>query len=202
MSSPRFAPAWLFCLVLASGCGEPPHREINQAQGAIDTARAAGAAAYAPEEFKAAESALERSRDAVEERDYRLALNYAIDARERAQEAARTAADQKSRVRSRVDETLRKAEASFELAKSQLAEAQEARVPARQLSPALESIAATGAQLIEVRALIQRDELLQAQAQLDDLLRSLETARSEIDAATAARPAPRPPRRGTTRPRR
>jgi hypothetical protein len=199
MSFPRAALPWLFVLVLLPGCAEPPSKEMNQAQGAIDTARAAGAAQYAPEEFEAAVSALERSGTAVDERDYRLALNYAIDARERAQEAARLAADQKSLVRSRVDETLRRAEAMLAAARSHPEEAQEARVPARTLAPSEKALAAADARLDEVRAAIQRDELLDAQASLDELLGSLQTASSEIDAALAARPAPRPGSRPATR---
>ena len=57
---------------------------MQQAQGAIDAARAAGADQYAREEFTAAEDALKRSHEAVAQRDYRQALNTALDARERA----------------------------------------------------------------------------------------------------------------------
>ena len=76
-----------------AACGDPPDKEMQQAQGAIDAARAAGADQYARDEFTAAEDALKRSHDAVAQRDYRLALNAALDARERAQTAAKEAAD-------------------------------------------------------------------------------------------------------------
>ena len=78
-------------------CGEPPDKEMHQAQGAIDAARAAGADTYAPDEFKAAVDALARAQDAVAQRDYRLALNNALDSRERAQNAARMGADRQGR---------------------------------------------------------------------------------------------------------
>src|SRR6476646_8902770 len=63
-------------LAIASlvACGEPPDKEMHQAQGAIDAARAAGAETYAPAELKAAVDALTRAQDAVAQRDYRLAL--------------------------------------------------------------------------------------------------------------------------------
>jgi hypothetical protein len=201
MSSPRAALVCLYVLLFLPGCAEPPHKEMNQAQGAIDTARAAGADRYAPEEYEAAEAALVRSYAAVDDRDYRLALNYAIDARERAQESARLAADQKSRVRSRVDETLRRADAMLADANSRLEQAQQAKVPARELAPTLKTIAALDAQLVAVRASIQRDQLLEAQASLDELLASRKMATSGMDAATAARAAPRPPRRAAPRKR-
>ena len=70
------------------GCSEPPQKEIDRAQQAIDTARAAGAEQYAPESFAAATTALQQSHEAVDQRDYRLALSRAVDASDRAQEAA------------------------------------------------------------------------------------------------------------------
>ena len=82
---------------------------MQQAQGAIDAARAVGAEEYAHEEFVAAEDALKRAHDAAEERDYRLALNHALDSRERAQTAAREAADRKATLQLSADRTIRAA---------------------------------------------------------------------------------------------
>jgi len=72
--------------------GDPPEKEMREAQSAIDTARAAGADRYARDEYSAAEDSLKKAQDAVAQRDYRLALNYALDSRERAQNSAREAA--------------------------------------------------------------------------------------------------------------
>src|SRR5688572_14820112 len=47
-----FWPAWLLIL-LVIGCAEPPTREMDQAQGAIDAAKAAGAEKYAADEYTA-----------------------------------------------------------------------------------------------------------------------------------------------------
>ena len=77
--------------VTGAACGDPPDKEMQQAQGAIDAARAAGADQYARDEFTAAEDALKRAHEAVDQRDYRQALNNALDARERAQTAAKEA---------------------------------------------------------------------------------------------------------------
>jgi len=57
---------------------------MDQAQGALDAARAAGAERYATAEYQAAATALKNAQDAVAQRDYRLALNHALDSRERA----------------------------------------------------------------------------------------------------------------------
>ena len=85
--------------ILFAGCAEPPHKEMNQAQGAIDAARAAGAEAYAAQELAAASDALKRSEEAVTQNDYRLALSLAIDSRERAQTAAKVAVENRAKAR-------------------------------------------------------------------------------------------------------
>ena len=93
------ALALILAVLLAVGCAEPPSKEMNQAQGAIDAARAAGADKFATDEFNAAVDALERPNEAVAEGDYRLALNHALDSRERAQNAAKLAVDGRANAR-------------------------------------------------------------------------------------------------------
>src|SRR3954447_244760 len=102
----RRLPVIALLLLLAAGCSEPPQKEIDQAQGAIDTARAAGADKYAVDEYTAATTALQKSHDAVDQRDYRQALSYALDARERAQDPARQPADGRARARGAVETAL------------------------------------------------------------------------------------------------
>jgi hypothetical protein len=99
-------PACLAAALLAAACEEPPNKEMDQAQGAIDAARAAGAEQYASAEYKAAVDALAQSRQAAAERDYRLALNNALDSFQRAQNAAREAADTKARLRGEAERTM------------------------------------------------------------------------------------------------
>ena len=72
--------AIISALVLSAACSAPPQKEIDRAQQAIDSARAAGADQYAPEAYAAATSALQQSHEAVDQRDYRLALSRAVDA--------------------------------------------------------------------------------------------------------------------------
>ena len=79
---------------------------MHQAQGAIDAARAAGAERYAAAELAAAVKALAQADAAATQRDYRLALNHALDSRERAQSAAREAAAGRASARSRAERLL------------------------------------------------------------------------------------------------
>src|SRR5262245_65589954 len=97
---------WLPAALVAAACSSPPNKEMDQAQGAIDAARAAGADRYAPTELAAAGTALKQANTAVEEGDYRLALNRAIDSREQAQNAARVAADTRARLRGDIERSM------------------------------------------------------------------------------------------------
>ncbi len=126
--------AVLLAIVLAAaGCGDPPTKEMNQAQGAIDAARAAGAEQYASDEYKAAVDALRRAQDAVGQRDYRQALNDALDSRERAQNAAREASSQKALARSQAERLLAEVTTAVAAATGRLDAAHAAKVPAKSL---------------------------------------------------------------------
>jgi hypothetical protein len=81
-------------------CSEPPAKEHDQALKAIEAARVAGAGTYATADMRTAETALAGYETAVGQRDYRLALSLAIDARESAYTAARRAAEEKARAKS------------------------------------------------------------------------------------------------------
>jgi hypothetical protein len=100
--SRRFAAVLVLAAVL-SACSEPPIKERQQAEGAIEAARAAGAETYASAEFNDAQASLKRYDDAVAQRDYRQALSAALDARDRAYDAAKQASNRKSELRSQAD---------------------------------------------------------------------------------------------------
>ena len=123
-------------VVFLTACSEPPQKEIDRAQGAIDAARAAGAEQYASEPFTAATTAMQQTHEAVEQRDYRLALSRAVDANERALEAARQAADGKARAHAEADAALAYAQTSARQLAEQLKTAEAAKVPPRELEPA------------------------------------------------------------------
>jgi flagellar hook-basal body complex protein FliE len=190
MPSLRALPLILATSVLLPACADPPNKELHQAQGAIDAARAAGAEQYASEEFEAAVTALDRSHQAVEERDFRLALNHAIDARERAQEAAREAAEQRALARSRAEQAIAAVEAASERAAARLEAAQAARVPARELAPMREQLAAAGTSLQEAREALERQEYLAARSTLEGLEGRITETIEALEKVTPAR-APR-----------
>src|SRR5882672_8561143 len=138
----RRLPAIVCAAFLITACGDPPNKEMDQAQGAIDAARAAGADRYATSEYTAATDALKRAQDAVAQRDYRQALNEALDSREHAQNAAREAADTKAQVRGEVERDMAQIAALIAEANTRMAAATRARVPRRILDGPRQELAA------------------------------------------------------------
>jgi hypothetical protein len=179
--------------LLAIACSEPPHKEMHQAQGAIEAARAAGADTFAPDELRDAEQALEESETAVTQRDYRLALRYALDARERAHEAARAAANRKADARGDAERALAAAEGAAGAARRGLTAAQASRVRPRDIAPLQQALSEADDALQKARAAMEEERYLDVPAMLEGIEARLDAAIKEIEARPPARPARRRP---------
>jgi hypothetical protein len=183
----RAVSAIALALFLTVGCGgEPPEKEMQQAQGALDAAQAAGADKYASEEFTAAQQALTAARQAVDQRDYRLALDRAIDSRERAQNAAKMAADGKAAARVDADRALTAADAAIVAASAKLTAAEAAKVPARTVAAARKNVDTATSGVQEARALFDKGDYLSVPEKTKAATASLSAALAPIDAAMAA----------------
>jgi Domain of unknown function (DUF4398) len=180
-------------VVLFAACSEPPKKEIDQAQQAIDNARQAGAEQYAPEEFAAATSALQQAREAVDQRDYRLALSRAVDASDRAQEAARAAAENKATARSQAAAAINATNASVMHLQARLKVAQEVRVPARELAPARATLKNAEGTLQKARSLLAAENYTAAKAAVAGLDGQIRSETKVVEAAITLRTARRPP---------
>ena len=183
--------ALLLSSFLSVGCATPPTREMDQAQGSLDAARAAGADRFATEQYDAAVKALQNAHDAVGQRDYRLALNYALDARDRAQRAAKEAATQQGVLRSAAERRLSEVTASLDKAEQQLTLAETARVPRSALTSARAAIAKAEASLQKAGTNIQEGNYKVSQEQLAESARNLEAAMVEMETAQKRRTRPR-----------
>lgn len=190
---PRLAASCLLaCVVVsAAGCADPPSKELHQAQGAIDAARAAGADSYATDEFTAAVSALARAEAAVAQRDYRLALSQALDSRERAQNAAKLAASQKAAVRSDAERLLAELTSATALASTRLA-AETSRTPSPGVVALQSAVQNARAALDDAGKALATEDYLEARRRLQGVRDTLVAAHQALPAA----PAPRPSRRG------
>ena len=185
----RRAWALLALLVLfTTACGgDPPEREMQQAQDAIDAALAAGAEVYAAEELAAAEAALTRAGAAVVARDYRLALNDALDSRQRAQNAAKLAADGMAAARVEADRSITGAARGVEAMRTRLKSPDVPRLPARTVAAVRTSVADADTGVQEARAALDRGDYKDAQALAAAASAMLSAASRELEAAAKRR---------------
>jgi hypothetical protein len=189
-----FRPVRVCCIAcltaLSIACAEPPHKEMNQAQGAIDAARAAGADEYASTELTAAIDALKRSEEAVAQKDYRLALSFAIDSRERAQAAAKAAVETRAKARGTAERVIAEANSLIGQARRRLDDEATAKLPRRTVADARATLADGEKSMQEARAALDRDEYPRA----IELARAI-TASVQEALASLERPAPPMPAR-------
>jgi len=183
---PASAVLLLSCALVCAACTNPPDKEMNQARGAIEAARAAGADLYAPDEFKAAVAALKRSEDAVDQRDYRQALGYALDSREQAQNAARTAANQKAAVGSQAERELHDLQTALGRARNRLKAAEGPRARRRALQDAGRTLDSVAAAVQKARAAMDRQDYLAAREAMRGVDGQLQAAIGQIDQSTGA----------------
>jgi hypothetical protein len=175
--------ALLLVALFAAACGSPPHKEMDQAQGAIDAARAAGADRYATTEFEAATASLTQANDAVAQRDYRLALNHALESRDHAQNAAREAADTRARIRGEVERSMAEVAGLLAQANGAIAAAEKARIPRRTLTAAREALAEVNSDVQEAGAAMKADDYMAAQPSMAGIKERIEKVIASLDAA-------------------
>jgi hypothetical protein len=178
----------LLCATAISfGCATPPTHEIEQAQQAVAAAVAAGADRYAVPQYESAVNALKSAQDAVAQRDYRLALNHALDSRDRAQAAEKEARGQQTILRSAAERRLGEVTATLDRAKQRLAAAQAARVPRQTLAGPRSAIAEAEASLQKAGTGIQEGNYLSSQQQLEESAKKLESAIAGIEKSMKGR---------------
>jgi Domain of unknown function (DUF4398) len=143
--------------IVACG-GNPPDKEIQQAQTAVDAARAASADRYAKDDYSASTEALKNARAAVDARDYRSALSFALESKDRAESATKDAADRKATARSNADRALRNAALALVDVRAKLKSAQAAQRPLRVLNAARTAAADGENHVQEARAAFLRED--------------------------------------------
>jgi hypothetical protein len=181
----------LIVAILSASCAEPPSKEMNQAQGAIDAARAAGADKFAAAELTAAADALKRSEDAVAAGDYRQALSHALDSRERAQAAAKMAVEGRADARGQAERAIAEVATLLSRAQSQLKDPDITRASAKTLTAARSTVGAIEKLLQEARTALKTEDYAAVSMALDGAAARLQAALTQIDAAGSPRPAPR-----------
>jgi len=161
---------------------------MNQAQGAIAAAAAAGAAQYAPTELSAATDALKRSEEAVTQRDYRLALSLAIDSRERAQNAAKVAGDARARARGDAERVIAEVNTLLIQATDRLRDPNVGHLPRKITDPAEAAVKAADKRMQEAREALKADDYARVVSLTDGLAAQLRAILAETRPALAPSP--------------
>jgi hypothetical protein len=172
-------------MTLAACGGEPPDKEIQQAQNAIDTAKDIGADQYAHDEFKAAQEAFAHANEAVAQRDYRLALNHALDARDRAQTAARQSAARKAAARLDAERALGRANVALATAHAKLKTAESARMAPRLLAGPRKTMASAEDSVQKARAAMEKNDYPAVVDEANAATPRLQAVVKDLDAAAA-----------------
>jgi hypothetical protein len=181
----------LVAIIVSGACASPPSKEMNQAQGAIDAAKAAGAEAFAPTELTAAVDALARSEEAVTQRDYRQALSLAIDSRERAQAAAKTAVTARANARGEIEGQIGQASTLLSQARTRLRDPALARSQRRPLQDARAAVEAATQALQDARTALNNDNYAQAKKTMEGVAAQIQAAITAIDDEPEMQPARR-----------
>ena len=162
-------------LLVSAGCSGPPQKELDQARTAVDAARTAGAEQYAATEFTAAAASLQKAHAAVDQRDYRQALNYALDSRQRATEAERMASTGKARAKTAVEALY--GDVSTRLNRLQTA------VRAAETAASSKILRASQATLRDARANLQKASAAISAGNYAEATKTLTEVREKVDAA-------------------
>jgi hypothetical protein len=191
---PALLCAILCTIVLFTGCSAPPQKEMSRAEAAIDAARTAGAEQYATESFAAATTAFKQAQEAVDQRDYRLALTRAVDATDRAEEAARQASDGKANARHDSELAVNAVNAELSQLEARLKAAEPARLTKRELADARAVAGDAAAALQKARALLAAGNYKDARGAVEGFAEQIRTQIREVTEAMNARTLHRPAR--------
>ena len=183
LMSLRLPVCIVFALFIAA-CAEPPNKEMDQAQGAIDAAHAAGADRYAATEYTAATDALKRAQAAVAQGDYRQALNEALDSREHAQNAAREAAEARAQLRGEVERDMAQIASLIAEANTRLAAASRSRASRRVIDAPRRELAAVNERVQKAGAAMKADDYLTARTALQGVKERITRAMRTLETPT------------------
>jgi hypothetical protein len=164
-------------------CGTPPQKEMDEARAAVEAARAAGAAQYAPADLSEAAEALARSEAAVTQRDYRLALNEALDARTRAGDALTAATAKAAALRADAERAVADIAAAVDRLKEAIAKAESSRPPRQNrkaISDARRTIVVANVALQEAREALGRKDYTEAGSKCGAVMDQLNSAMTAL----------------------
>ncbi len=171
----------LLSLTVVACADDPPEKEIQQADAAIATAQTAGADRYAADELSAARQAVQRARDAVAARDYRLALNHALDGRDRAQTATAQTATAVAVARGTADAAISAAVTAVTAAASRLSAVEAAHASPRAIAGPRSAVTHAEMRVQEARTAWAKGDFATAESAANDAAAGVAAVSSELD---------------------
>ena len=130
--------------------------------------------------------ALKRAHEAVAQRDYRQALNNALDARERAQVAAKETVNRKATARADATKALADADAALHDSRAKLKAAETAHIAARTLANGRKAIDNGESAVQEARTAFEKGDYLGAIQTASSVAGHLGPAIRDLDVAAPA----------------
>jgi hypothetical protein len=177
------------------GCAHVPKEDVASADRAMDAARAADAADYAPETWAAAEGhrqQLQGELDSQEKkfafsRSYDKARTLAIETTELADRATAEAATGKERARQEAGDAIAQARQLKEEVEQLLEKAPRGKGTKAELATLKSDAGSTEASLGEAQAAYDAGSYLEARTKAEDALRKLGGIKAEIERARQVR---------------
>jgi hypothetical protein len=158
--------ATLMVAILLSGCGKVPQAEIDQANAAIDSAKAAGAEIYVPEAYAAVQDSMISVMIRIEEQGSKVVKSYA-DSKEELAQISKMAREVKLESETRKEEMkaktlaiLTEVKSLLEENKKLITEAPKGKEGTAALQAMKEELGVIEASVVEVEGMLGQGELL------------------------------------------
>jgi hypothetical protein len=182
-------------LVLFAGCAKAPQVEIDGARAALEAAKTAEAAEYAPRALASAQDAINamdaeltaQQKKFALFRSYKKAKELIAAAKTAGDQAAQTAATEKEKARQEATNLIAQAKASLEEAKTMLAKAPRGKGSQADIKALESDLAGAEMAVTEAETVFATGKFLQAKAKANAAMQNVQNVKNAIQAAIEAR---------------
>ena len=180
--------------LLIAGCGSRPEEELNAAKAALAEAREmAQADTWAPEEYEAAQSALDTAEQEIAAQDEAFAMSRNYDAAREslarataeAAKARRAAEANKTAVRQGAHDKLREAELAIDRARDAVVGAPQTKDTRADITLFSADLDNLNGALVEVEDLLARKDYKEATKSAEAIIQSADNIATRMEAARA-----------------
>ncbi len=184
-------PLLLLGLAMVAGCAKPPQAEIDAANAALQSAKAAEAAEYAPASLREAESAVAAMNAEVEAqakkfaltRSYKQAATLAANAKAAGDKAAADAAAGKEKAKADAEALQGQVKTAMDEANAALATAPKGKGTEMDIQAMKNDMATVATQISEGEAAQTAGKYLEAKAKFESALSMANNVKSQIEQA-------------------